>query len=98
MLLSMAESFVQKMNEKDGIPSIQSAWEHITENQVLAALEQAKEIYQEALATCLRDDQPLSYEVLFEYLREARDLSLERMGKASGLRDRSSLVYRQREK
>jgi hypothetical protein len=32
MFVSMAESFVKKLNEKDGVPSISSAWEHITEN------------------------------------------------------------------
>ncbi len=87
MFISMTESFVSKFNEQDGVPSIQSAWENITENACRNGFEESKDMYETGLMTCLGNDEPLSYVDLFLYLKNVRDLSFEKFYQVSGIRD-----------
>lgn len=45
MFCSMIHSFIEKINEKNGVPSISSAWENIVENECIAGYNLAIDIY-----------------------------------------------------
>lgn len=45
MFVSMMESFIEKINEKNGVPNISSAWEAIVQNECITAMDEAKDLY-----------------------------------------------------
>ena len=45
MFCNMITNYVEKINDKNGVPNISSAWESIVENEYIIAFNQAIEEY-----------------------------------------------------
>ena len=47
ILASLIKKYVDQINEKNGVPDIQSAWENIMEGEAQVSYEKAMQLYQE---------------------------------------------------
>ncbi|KRX10023.1 P-loop containing nucleoside triphosphate hydrolase [Pseudocohnilembus persalinus] len=89
MFVTMIESFVEKINEENGVPSIASAWESIVENECVQAKKEAETLYMEILGKNLTEDKVLNYNELFTVLRNGRDNAISQYENVAGIKEKN---------
>ncbi|KAM3128779.1 hypothetical protein pb186bvf_019127 [Paramecium bursaria] len=97
MFCEMIENYINVLN-RGGVPNISTAWEHIVENECQFGFDQAKLLYEQQLKQNFGNDEPKSFEEIFQCLKKIRDDSFEKFHSIAGIREKNNFfeVYRQR--
>ena len=76
MFCSMIEKYIDAINN-GGVPTISTAWEYVLESECINAYNEAIEIYNEGIKTDFGNDEPKTFNDLFESLKHIRQSAID---------------------
>mmetsp|Transcript_868 Transcript_868/g.789 ORF Transcript_868/g.789 Transcript_868/m.789 type:complete len:128 (-) Transcript_868:755-1138(-) len=89
MYVAMVKKYVDAINEGQ-VPNISTAWEHLMENEALAAYDEAIQLYEIALRNFfLNEDRARAIEDVYNILKNIRDSALEKFHKIAASVEKS---------
>lgn len=92
MFLVYMRQFVVSFNEGK-IPSIQTAWENLLENECFEVSEKAKELYNLEINQYYKENRNFDKLGIYKYLNELRDYTLNYFSRCSYIRERDPDTY-----